>query len=76
MHEVQRQLRRQIQRGLLRRVKNNLICKHTGNEGPVGIQYKCLVPDYVFPETKLHGLVISEKKIIMFFVPISTYMYL
>ena len=26
---------------------------HTSNEGPVRIQYKCLVPIYVFPEMKL-----------------------
>ncbi len=26
---------------------------YTGNEGPVSIQYKCLVPIYVFPEMKL-----------------------
>ncbi len=25
---------------------------HTANEGPVRIQYKCLVPIYVFPEMK------------------------
>jgi hypothetical protein len=34
-------------------------CSHTvlwitANEGPVIIQYKCLVPIYVFPEMKLH----------------------
>jgi hypothetical protein len=27
--------------------------KHTANEGPMRIQYKCLVPIYVFPEMKL-----------------------
>jgi hypothetical protein len=26
---------------------------HTANEGPVRIQYKCLVPIYVFTEMKL-----------------------
>jgi hypothetical protein len=26
---------------------------YTANEGPVKIQYKCLVPLYVFPEMKL-----------------------
>jgi hypothetical protein len=31
------------------------------NEGPVSIQYKCLVPVlYVFQEMKLTGLIISE----------------
>jgi hypothetical protein len=33
---------------------------HTANERPVRIQYKCLVPIYVFPEMKLRGLVISK----------------
>jgi hypothetical protein len=28
-------------------------CCRTANEGPVRIQYKCLVPKYVFPEMKL-----------------------
>jgi hypothetical protein len=28
----------------------NYIISHTANEGPVRIQYKCLVPIYVFPE--------------------------
>jgi hypothetical protein len=31
----------------------------TANEGPVRIQYKCLVPIYVFLEMKLRGLVMS-----------------
>ena len=30
---------------------------YTANEGPVRIQYKCLVPIYVFPKMKLRGLV-------------------
>jgi hypothetical protein len=36
--------------------KLRLLCMQitrTANEGPVGIQYKCLVPIYVFPEVKL-----------------------
>jgi hypothetical protein len=33
---------------------------YTAIEGPVRIQCKCLVPIYVFPEIKLHGLVISK----------------
>ncbi len=33
---------------------------HTANEGPVRIQYKCLVPIYVFPEMKLCNLLISK----------------
>jgi hypothetical protein len=32
-------------------IKYNLL--HTSNEGPVRIEYKCLVPIYVFPERKL-----------------------
>jgi hypothetical protein len=28
-------------------------CSHTANEGPVRIQFKCLVPIYVFPVMKL-----------------------
>jgi hypothetical protein len=32
-------------------------------EGPVRIQYKWLVPIYVFPEMKLLGLVISKTEL-------------
>jgi hypothetical protein len=32
----------------------------TANERLVRIRYKCLVPIYVFPEMKLHGLIISK----------------
>ncbi len=35
----------------------------TANEGPVRIQYKCLVPIYVFPEMKLQGFVISKTEL-------------
>ncbi len=28
-----------------------------------GIQYKCLLPIYVFPEMKLHGLIISKAEL-------------
>jgi hypothetical protein len=35
----------------------------TANEGLVRIQYKCLVPIYVFPEMKLCGLVISKTEL-------------
>jgi hypothetical protein len=34
--------------------------QYTAKEGPVRIQYKCLVAIYVFPEMKLRGLVISK----------------
>ena len=37
--------------------------KHTANEGPVRIQYKCLVPIYVFPEMKLCRPVISKTEL-------------
>jgi len=33
---------------------------YTANEGLVRIQYKCLIPIYVFPEIKLHNLIISN----------------
>jgi hypothetical protein len=36
---------------------------HTENEGPVRIQYRCLVPIYVFPEMKLYSLVISKTEL-------------
>jgi hypothetical protein len=49
---------------------------YTANEGPVRIQYKCLVPIYVLPKIKLRGLVISKKIIIMFRLLISTFMCL
>ncbi len=34
---------------------------HTANEGPMRIQYKCLVPIYVFPEMKLRGLLFPKQ---------------
>jgi membrane protein required for beta-lactamase induction len=33
---------------------------HTANEGPVKIQYYCLIQIYVFPEKKLLDLIISK----------------
>jgi len=36
---------------------------YTANEGPVRIQYKCLVPIYEFPEKKLCGLVIFRTEL-------------
>jgi hypothetical protein len=35
----------------------------TANEGPVRIQYKCLVPIYVFPEMNLRGRIISRTEL-------------
>jgi hypothetical protein len=37
--------------------------RHTANEGPVRIQYKCLAPIYVFPEMKLRSFVISKTEL-------------
>jgi hypothetical protein len=37
---------------------------------------KCLVQNYVFPEMKLQGLVISQTELYMFCLLISTFMYL
>ncbi len=34
---------------------------HTVNEGPMRMQYKFLVPIYVFPEIKLHGLLFPKQ---------------
>ncbi len=42
-----------------------IITNHTGNEGPVRIQYKCLVPIYVFPEMKLCSLVLKQNYNVM-----------
>jgi hypothetical protein len=39
---------------------NQQICIRTANEGTLRIQYKCLVPIYVFPEMKLCSLLISK----------------
>ena len=39
------------------------IALYTANEGPVRIQYKCLVPIYVFPEMKLRSLLISKTEL-------------
>jgi hypothetical protein len=37
---------------------------HNANEGPVRIQYKCLlVPFYVYPEMKLSSLLISNTEL-------------
>jgi hypothetical protein len=47
----------------------------TANEGLARIQYQCLVPIYVFPEMKLHECYF-QNRIIMFCLPISTFMYL
>jgi hypothetical protein len=34
-------------------VPKSVAAWYTANKGPVRIQYKCLVPIYVFPEMKL-----------------------
>ncbi len=43
--------------------ENKEIPVYNANEGPVRIQYKCLVLIYAFPEIKLHGLVISKTEL-------------
>ncbi len=48
------------------------ILHYTANEGQVRIQYKCLVPIYVLPKMKLW----IPKKIIMFCLPVPTFIYL
>jgi hypothetical protein len=53
-----------------------IVSLHTANEGPMRIQYKCLFRFMHIPEMKLRGLVIFKNRIIMFFLPISTFMYL
>jgi hypothetical protein len=59
-------------------IKELVLKKHKkdANEGPMRIQYKCLVAIVVFPEMKLRGLVISKTEFIMFYFLIFTVMYL
>ncbi len=46
--------------------------EHTANEGPVRIQYKCLVPIYIFPEMNCY----FQNRNIMFCLPVPTLIYL
>jgi hypothetical protein len=46
----------------------------SAKEGLVRIQYKCLVPIYVFPEMKQRGLVISKHNCNVL-LHMSTFMY-
>ncbi len=48
----------------------------TANEGPVRIKYKCLVLIYVLPEMKTARPRYFHNRIIMFCLPVSTFMYL
>ncbi len=41
--------------------KRRYTLRHTATEGLLRIQYKCLVPIYVFPEIKLCSLVIPKQ---------------
>ncbi len=41
----------------------SLQASHTANEGSTRIEYKRLVPIYVFPELKLLGFVISKTEL-------------
>jgi hypothetical protein len=43
------------------RIRNQEIL--TANEGPMRIQYKCLVPIYVFSEMKLCSLLITKREL-------------
>ncbi len=54
----------------------SLLLSHTANEGPVSIQYKCLVPILCIPRNEIarHGH--FQNRIIMFCLPISTFTYL
>ncbi len=36
---------------------------HTADEGPVSIKHMSLVPIYVFPAMKLHGLIIFKTEL-------------
>jgi hypothetical protein len=47
-------------------------CDCTENEGLARIQYECLFPICVFPEMKLHRLVIPKQN----YNVLSTFMYL
>ncbi len=50
---------------------------HTANEGPERIQYKCLVPIYMFiPRNETAGPCYFQNRNIIFCLPISTFMYL
>jgi hypothetical protein len=46
--------------------------RYTANVGPVIIQYKCLVPIYVFPVRNCY----FQNRIIMFCLPVPTLIYL
>jgi hypothetical protein len=50
-----------LEHGSVRYIPVYIRC--TANEGPVRIQFKCLVPIYVFPEMKLRGLVTSKTEL-------------
>jgi hypothetical protein len=49
-----------VDQGLINYIETKETLRHTANEGPERIQYKYLVPIYVFPEMKLCSLVISK----------------
>ncbi len=50
---------------------------YTANEGALRIQYKCLVPIYVcIPRSEIAWPHYSQNRIIMFCLPISSFMYL
>ncbi len=59
-----------LNRQLVKFIYFHLRNSYTANEGPVRIQYKCLVPMYVFAEMKL--LFPKQNLIIMFCLPVPT----
>ncbi len=69
VYEVPRPLYRPLQGGAgslyrkLLRYPEGKSLRLSANEGPMRIQYKWLVPIYVFPETKLCSLFISKPEL-------------
>ncbi len=59
-------------------IKGIFVAVHTANEGSVRFQYKCLVPLYVhcIPRNETVRPRHFQNRIIMFCLPISTFMYL
>jgi hypothetical protein len=54
---------------------DHTILHYTANKVPVGIQYKCLVPMYVFPENETVRPRYFQNIIIIFSLRISTFTY-
>jgi hypothetical protein len=58
-------MERPVEAGRVSKTQENSTIFFTfpANEGPVRIQYKCLVPIYVFSEMNLFGSVISKTEL-------------